>query len=1321
MKKTKKLILGALGVASTTLLATPLITSCSTTNDLKIVDRGDEETYASYKFGDVENKINFEDVLSKACSTSDGFAAFKQQIAKELIYNWYQAIKDSTKAPQSFKDNWTTWTDDSTKAYDDKVQSYKDSHGKTWEYYFQNEVLDPVGGTKDAFIRQQMYDKAYDAFKNLVFTNNYLAYTADTNPTVNSNISSFNKSNFENSATWKNINFYAKANTSYREGQDLDDIYAIIQRLTFDMYTEAKHPQALLMALWKYAAPDGGMYKIYSSNIPSSDEESKTNSSTKAVSDDPEPEPEPTKTLKAKYETPAFPLWNGGAYNANAKFQRMVTDFFIDNSEQGVGGGQLYSLDENGMFRYLNQGSTYQDDGSTMGFVLNMNDMYSTLDTWFNPAVSQLYTNYANGTKTDKFLDYPVSKLVVNASYTGNAGYTDLLSNFFFRAADARTTELNAVKTLATNGYALDLSTVFESTGTGATFHSSIFLNSADAVGDYYGYNNATEGGVQYVVNALWLTDDAGNRLPYILFRDTNGVHMCGLYGAVGYDGTTQQDGFLAVAKHADNDNTEPYSQARQNIQLKALNLFMKSRNESLFDVTSELKSYFTSNVDDVIIKMALNKTTRTGEVATGDKEPIFDLENTVESDIISNLEEVLSDSTIYFLLQNSLSTYLEANKKLYELVSTKISNSLLARSAAATLNKKTTSNYQNGVATPLPYVATYKNAEANTDMYSGSLTFDIAKAGVWLNVDSNEKIVDIKEDVMDDSIILNDTDEATTFLQQGVDSIVEKFKAIITKLELSKAVLPSSDYANWSEHLNPQYTYNADKATNAVGNALYMAINKFLSGTDISNSIKLDANRAYASSSKASDKEKIVTYDAKKSITDSTNNYGLGEIKNDKTVSKQFQGLKDAVAGMMYSNKVFTSDAPLTRYTDSTTTMNQTGYTDLVSRLSQQQAAKNYTQSAYNDDLTSYWTFVDTLQYLINDDYKNLMEYLRTSVVSYGTEADLVWVAKDNIDANTTFRADTAIATTYGWQQNYLGKYSQTYLKTTSGSTQNPTSYSENDVYFQAAPLTYDNAGTNATILGMGFAGLVTSASAPSAITSSLQDAIFTDTYNTKTDSTKADHFGGWNKYVSYPRLIEFIDNLASTADIQKLATNLGAANEDQDFMSKVVDIVNRTTFQDGDPEIEAEGTIYKSTYAVPPSVMKARLLGGKQTFDGITVDYSEKEWGLASYCLQDDTKAYDETTNPVIDEAKDLFAKYGEKGVAKELYDKNSSSHAMRATADSETAGEYAKMMVIQLNVDDFKDVESLLKAISVETSGAYDYTLLNYIAVQYAQLSS
>ena len=360
-------------------------------------------------------------------------------------------------------------------------------------------------------------------------------------------------------------------------------------------------------------------------------------------------------------------------------------------------------------------------------------------------------------------------------------------------------------------------------------------------------------------------------------------------------------------------------------------------------------------------------------------------------------------------------------------------------------------------------------------------------------------------------------------------------------------------------------------------------------------------------------------------------------------------------------------------------------------------------------------------------------MSYLQTSVMSYGVEADLVWVAQDNKEANPGFMVDSDDindeAAKFGWQANYYGKYSHTYLPTDKSTTDYNTvsSFIENSAYYQSAPLKYKNDTTEGainSIMGMGFAGLATSSNTPSVITTPLQNALFTDTYKSKTNEDKTKHYGGWYKYGNETELYAYIKTLASVADIQKMATNLGAANEDAPFTTNVVDVVKRTTFQDGDPEVVAKlklnGKEVVSGQALTPEVLRARLLGGKQTIENQTIDYTTVNWGLEGY----KTIAGEDTI-------KDLFTRFGgEDGVAKELYATDADRHAMRVTSDSTGANNYAKMMVIQLNNADFREhgnkgeadyrtaVQNLNYAL---TGNKDDYTLLNYIAVQYAQQSS
>ncbi|MCF0227926.1 MAG: hypothetical protein HUJ52_03840, partial [Malacoplasma sp.] len=519
------------------------------------------------------------------------------------------------------------------------------------------------------------------------------------------------------------------------------------------------------------------------------------------------------------------------------------------------------------------------------------------------------------------------------------------------------------------------------------------FFNSPTATYDYFGVDDE-EGGVQWAVNALWLTK-GGERLPYILFRDTNGVHLCGLYGAWAYDENGDiKKGFLADNKYDETKFGQPWSQGRQNIMLKALNLFMKYRNESLFDISSEVKTYFTSNVDDIVIKMAIDKVNRKGEAQSTD--PIFKLSDVLGGVTEDSFKKILSDSTVFFLLQNTLATYEEANKKIFNLESAYVTNSLLSRSNNTTLKNKTSDNYKNALATIAPYDVVYSNINPETDLYKAKITYDVTTLCNWISVTESEsgeysELQKLNEDVFIESTGV-DTEVMTQQIESGIKNLDDEWNNIIENvLDIHSATKPNSEYGKWSEHLNPEYKYNKDKASDAVQNGLYMALNKYLEGTEISNGIKIDASKAYATKGDNS----IVKKDAEGDPE--IDEYGIATLDDTDT---KYPGLTDAVASLHNTSKVFTSETPLSYYTNATTTMTQSKYTEMVNNLANQSIIANTSSNVASDDLATYWNFLDTIQYLVSDNYAKLMEYLQTSVMSYGVEADLVWLVQDDRNA---------------------------------------------------------------------------------------------------------------------------------------------------------------------------------------------------------------------------------------------------------------------------------------------------------------------------------
>ena len=66
MKKSKKLLLSTICLSSTVLVVTPVVTACSDAmKDLKIVERGNGDVFAKFKFNGEDQTITFNDALAR--------------------------------------------------------------------------------------------------------------------------------------------------------------------------------------------------------------------------------------------------------------------------------------------------------------------------------------------------------------------------------------------------------------------------------------------------------------------------------------------------------------------------------------------------------------------------------------------------------------------------------------------------------------------------------------------------------------------------------------------------------------------------------------------------------------------------------------------------------------------------------------------------------------------------------------------------------------------------------------------------------------------------------------------------------------------------------------------------------------------------------------------------------------------------------------------------------------------------------------------------------------------------------------------------------
>lgn len=1291
MKCTSKIFLTAATLLGAIAIVTPIVTGCSNSgSDLSLVDRGDGNYYAYAGDGDLSSlNLSFDDQIANAMLNSSGYTAFKKQYANQLLYNWYKKIVDDGNVP-SFKENWTNWTDSIDDDYDKQVQDNKDSHGANWKYYFQNNVLDPAGGTKQAWKYQQMISKIRDAFSNLVFNHDYLAYTTDTTHSLDAQTSTFSREDFENPSTWLNIDFYPKANTNYNPTAkgDLDDIYAQIQREAFELWTTREHPISVAMSLWKYAAPstDEGMRSIYSSKIPNN-----SSTSSSGVNDS-------STSLTPTYAVPGFPEYNDpSTTNANGKFYNTM-ELLINNN---------YCLDKNG-FCTIDYATKYTDDSDT-SIIVSANGAFGSLDEYFAGAVANLWDQSATSkTITDEFLPYDINNTITLAS----AGNTDILSNFMYRSSDSKifdgtgalTGFGTSLKTLNDSGYVLDLSQKFTSLGTAGTltlngastdFHSRIFNeNSPLDKFDYFG-KYSTYGGIQWVVNALHLTDGSGNLLPYVLIRDSFGVHLIGINGMYNFYNNTIGNGYLLQQKGDDNGQTEPLSQGRENNLLKAQYLAQENKilNSSGVNVNSALKTYFTNNIDDIVIKMAEDQAKdHNGNI-------IFDDSKILGNTDLGSFYALLANENAYFLIENMITDFSSATNKFYSGRITNIKNSVYSRSEAFRFDNP--SNWSNCLSLTYPFAVSYNKYDIANVNYSAGITYDVTSFNNWVvrgcYGDDNSRFTTLP----DWSKINDATDIWTSSYGKSNPgaTIAENMADLKSSIKNSLAAINQSvglgphigkdDMSKYSEHIYPAWS-----DSNAYFNCIYLALQDYGSDNGFSNSVKIKAMEQYAT---------------KAGLGIGANNYNLPTFSTGGNTAAQ-----QAITSMYYTDKLFTENTPISYYLGDTSDITSASdYADLLQSAYDTTFTNKYT-TENSDDLVNLWQFIDTYCYLMKNNCEELLEYLQQSIFSYGSECDIVWYAEDNKQCNSDF-GDENIATAYGWKSNPNGFYDSTYIHSPDIASNTPSNYASHNDTFHYAPMRYTQDGTlSAMSLAMGYVGLVEEGSTSSVLSNNLMSALFEKTYwtkytvsNTQNDTTYT-HVGGWNKYISMDKLTNYIkDTLGSISDIKNLNTSLYNANESSDFKNQVYDFVNQSVYDSTDPEVKLG--IASEGQGISPEVLKARLLGGVQTIDGKEIDYSNPPEGCQPHGL-----AY--YVNQHASDVNNLFTKYGNGTSAMEIYD-GKDDGLQHHTIDVDDAGQnVGRLCVIQLNQDDVASYDNLTAALGINAS-----TLIAMIAAQYSSSAS
>ncbi|MDR0857131.1 MAG: hypothetical protein LBM76_01935 [Mycoplasmataceae bacterium] len=1085
-----------------------IVTSCnSISSDIlnNLVGTGDGTKFGDYTLAGDSDAGTLKSEVKQALTDSSSNGAFKTQVVNKLISKWYDYVKTNADGAHKkiYQDRWDGWVKAAKSDYDSKVSDYKSQHGDNWPYYFQNEVLDPVGGTKAAYLQDSEYSALRSFFTGEIFKTSYLGMRKDhTTPAnyssygtwknsaiggLNDPIDVYTQGQLESTPImednlssaivnkWESIDFYGStaSSTSPKNSFDKerDSDYASIQHYTFEKMLEATHSVSTSMTLWKYTTPAAGMDSVYKQT--------------------------PDGTIKpsdsADYMFPFFD--NSTLYNTNTKYYDMVTDnsgynthggFFASNSTSVA---PTYKLNPFGAYNpggaaitgAIEINKNYTDDSSTL-FKVNLGtDAYTGLNQTYAASVAELWNTFTSGTTSDYFIrnSYPdtTDQKAQTMGYAklnpktlgGTAGgvNADIMNNFLYTNTKSATPDANPISNI-TNPNTFDLTNIYNPNRLTTNIKLDIFNDGtlkqwpADSVNWY-------TNGYCEEVPSYQIANSAGTQgLPYIIIREEPGVHIIGL-DCAGYL-TSPITEFI---------NTPVSSQARENVILKARCLqelanqaqnytggTSTSPSFNFCNASGELSSYFTNNTNDILLTIA-DEAINAGSAITGNVfyNIFHDTDELISADSWNKMYNLFNALNAITLYNSAISNWNSSNKKMFDFSSAYTANGAYGyNNSPAT---KTYEYYKSGLATQLGFALI--SGDKTLSEYADDTSWQVDTYGnptIATNYICTKSIIDNAFSTIKNSLgvsAFDATNRSIATLNSYYDSTFNSFYTTSVQPDLDKS---GSKYL--SEHILVKNGTNSeyDGLKDAVTSGVNYALNSFGSSNNFSNKVKLDAYKSY--------------------IGDS-----YTQELNDGTMKK-------AIASQYLSSKLLSSsDTSLNSYAQ-----NVTSADELTTILQDQYDYANLTKgdvaNSYSSDQLNYLQYQATLKYVKDGNYANFLSWLGKKI-KVDQSAYIAWVSKNDTLYSTDFNnpigdggADTiTTANVYGIHAGYENLNDTTYTTGTVGPTPDQfiKASDSNYNYYSFADMS-KLGGYYEGLDGFGFQGLITSTT--NSLSSTASDALF-------------------------------------------------------------------------------------------------------------------------------------------------------------------------------------------------------------------------------------
>ncbi|WP_229503143.1 DUF3713 domain-containing protein [Malacoplasma penetrans] len=791
----KKRILKTLGILSFGIVPI-VLSSCSSTSTLisRTVSKNDGSLFETY--------TTLKEQANYALNSDTGMKEFLKGITDDLILNWLYRLSQTSNV--SFSNSYNNQRTQINEDYKDLVDSYKKTHGSSWALKFQQEVLDPVGGTEDAYKKDKWHSWATSQFETYLFNTDYLTYKdANGNIVEQSQLSSKTVSDLYTAL--KNQNFQFAVPTS--NTNDYDAQYAKFMQYIWDQYVQIENPYVVNMSLWKYGTPTQGLGSLYThaESTTTTQNEDSSNSDSSSGEDS----GSTTTTNTGSYIYPYFgndsSTSSTSATGTLTKFANFVSaansvsesDVTLPStgnnsssptsSKVKIPFKSTYDSDGYGLLYIPN---SYTDDSST--YILAKNtSIYSDLYIEFAAASSYLFWRNSGITGTDVNME-----AATTGTTSGNYGIPSI--------------DKEIEKDISNSSVTSDPTSWVDST-TGLDKLTGQFVSTADiftgSSGKSYGlqldksYVNQIinpNGSLKSLLNKdLYVVDSFipknNNLTNFMMLRNSAGVHAISIDGYYYVNGASEAKSTLTTA--------EKKKRAGQVVLFRSLynNLTNKNNGESDYsfsiDVQSELKTFYTNNLTWLIYNYA-QQTDQT----------LFDMKALTS---LSDSEKTLATSINNYLHEISYYTKTDDyNKALYNGKSTYSANYGIDA-------------YKNGLAAPWTYQS-FTDTDSNKYDSNPIISFQVGATA---------------------SIVKNPFDTTTTSSALNYDGSTyvsnTSLKSSVTALTNNLNVLSNVSFEGFRYS---QYIYSNLSYVNS-------AMNAFASeGSNLANLVKINYLKRYVS-----------------------------------------------------------------------------------------------------------------------------------------------------------------------------------------------------------------------------------------------------------------------------------------------------------------------------------------------------------------------------------------------------------------------------------------------------------------------------------------